>query len=368
MNGLQARLRLPRGRFTLEVELGLPGRGVSGLFGPSGSGKTSVLRCLAGLERNVRGRVSLGGVVWQDDGARIFVPAHRRSVGYVFQDAELFPHLSVRGNLRYARKRASSHRMPWSDAVAWLGLAPLLDRAAQRLSGGERQRVAIARTLLAGPRLLLMDEPLSALDEVGRREIFPYLEALPARLDIPIVYVSHSLREVLRLADHMVWLVNGRVQGSGAPAEVVADPEFALWQGEDAAVVVDATVREHDDAYHLTRLEGPWGTMWVRRQLPEPGERLRVQIRAGDVSLSLAPDERTSILNQFPLRVVDLRDGPAGEVLVRMAHGDGPLLLARITRLSRDRLQLSPGTPVHARLKSVAVVESGGTQADRRRG
>ena len=358
MSGLEVRLRLQRARFTLNMDLNLPGQGVTGLFGPSGSGKSTLLRCLAGLEREASGCVRLDGVVWQDERSRVWVPPHQRSVGYVFQEADLFPHLSVRGNLEYAFRRTSTHRLGWEDAVEWLGVAPLLDRAPGRLSGGERQRVAIARALLTSPRLLLMDEPLSALDEVGRREILPYLEALPNRLQIPIVYVSHSLREVLRLADHMVWLVGGRVQGSGPPSAVINAPGFPRWQGEEAAVVIDAVVREHDDQYGLTVLDGPWGPLQVRRQPREPGARVRVQIRPADVSLGLEPQVHSSILNEFSLRIAAAEPGEEGEVLVRLTGTDGAEpLLARITRLSWDRLGLASGMRVYARVKSVAVVE-----------
>lgn len=358
MSALEARLRLTRGAFVLDVSLSVPARGVTALFGPSGSGKTTVLRCLAGLERAPDGEVRLESTVWQDARAGTFVPPHRRAVGYVFQEADLFPHLSVRGNLRFAWKRAPERRVSWEDAVAWLGVGPLLERSPSGLSGGERQRVAIARTLLSGPRLLLLDEPLSALDEVGRREILPYLEALPERLSLPIVYVSHSLHEVSRLADRLVWLVDGRVQAVGATAEVISHIDFAHWRGDEAVVVVDAVVHSHDDAYALTLLESPWGPVWTRRQARAPGSRVRVQLRASDVSLSLTPEAETSIMNQFALRILELRDAEPGEVLVRLGReGEASPLLARITRRSRDRLGLAVGMEVYARVKSVALLD-----------
>ena len=358
MSGLEAALRAERGGFTLDVALRLPERGVTGLFGASGSGKTTLLRCLAGLEPRCAGQVRLGDRLWQDTAARLHLPPHRRGVGYVSQEADLFAHLDVRGNLRYAERRARERALAWDDAVGWLGVEPLLGRSPRTLSGGERQRVALARALLSGPRLLLMDEPLAALDEVSRREILPWLEALPARLAIPIVYVSHSLREVLRLADHLLWLVGGRVRAAGVPDAVMADFGFARWQGEEAAVVAAAEVREHDEAYALTRLASPWGALWVRRQPHAPGERVRVQIRAADVSLGLAPEPASSLLNQFAVRVLAMEDGTAGEVLLRLGADDAAApLLARITRLSRDRLGLAVGAAVYARVKSVAVVE-----------
>ncbi|MBX6365728.1 MAG: molybdenum ABC transporter ATP-binding protein [Gemmatimonadetes bacterium] len=357
MSALDARFRLRVGALDLDIAFRAE-PGVTAILGPSGAGKTTVLRCLAGLRRPADAVIHLGDAVWQDDRAGIFVPPHRRGVGYVFQEADLFAHLSVRRNLRYALDRAPEHRVRWDDAVAWLGVGPLLDRAPGRLSGGERQRVAIARALLSSPRLLLMDEPLSALDEVGRRDILPYIAELPARLALPIVYVSHSLTEVARLADHVVWLVDGRIRRAGPPADVLAHPEFAQWLGDAAAVVADAVVQGHDDRFHLTRLDGPWGPMLVRRHgSSEPGRRVRVQIAASDVSVGLARETDTSILNQFAVRVRDVTPTSPSDVLVRLGRDDGPALLARITRRSAHHLALAPGRDVYARVKSVAVLD-----------
>lgn len=359
MSVLSARFRLVRGGFVLDAAFGCPARGVTGLFGPSGSGKTTLLRCVAGLEHAPDGFLRVGDDVWQDSEESLFLAPHRRAVGYVFQDADLLAHLSVHENLRFAWKRAPEHRIAWNDAVEWLGVGPLLVRSPARLSGGERQRVAIARALLSSPRVLLMDEPLSALDEVNRAEILPYLQALPERLSIPILYVSHSLAEVGRLADHMVWLVDGRVKAAGPPAEVIGRIDFAHWRGEEAAVIVDAVVREHDDDGHLTLLDGPWGPIWVRRQARDEGRRVRLNIAASDVSLSLVPEPLTTIMNQFAVRVTDARETAPGEVLVRMAGtaDDGPVLLARITRRSQQRLGIEAGRDVFARVKSVALLD-----------
>lgn len=360
-----------RGRFELDVAFGCAARGVTGLFGPSGAGKTTVLRCMAGLERADDGFLRVGDDLWQDSEDDRFVRPHRRSVGYVFQEADLFTHLNVRRNLEFAFRRAAERRIAWDDAVEWLGLGRLLERSPGGLSGGERQRVAIARALLASPRLLLMDEPIAALDEVGRQEILPYLHALPERLAIPIVYVSHSLAEVGRLADHLVWLVDGRVRAAGPPVDVLARIDFARWRGEDASVVVDATVREHDEDGHLTLLDGPWGPVWVRRQPGAPGRRVRVLIRATDVSLSLAPEPLTTIMNQFRVRIMAMHETGPGEVLVRMKNSDdqdddtaagdtsssSAALLARITRRSKERLALEEQQMVWARVKSVALLD-----------
>ena len=356
---LEARFRLVRGPFVLDASFAVPARGVTGLFGPSGSGKTTVLRCIAGLEPDVRGFLRVGDDIWQDSELDRRVPPHRRAVGYVFQEADLFSHLDVRGNLRFAWRRAPHHVIAWDDAVAWLGVERLLDRAVSRLSGGERQRVAVARALLSSPRVLLMDEPLAALDEVNRREILPWLEDLPARLDIPMVYVSHSLAEVGRLADHMVFLADGQVRAAGAPSDVLAHVDFARWRGEEAAVIVDAIVRDHDLEGHLTLLDGPWGPIWVRRQPRETGRAVRVHVAASDVSLSLVPEPLTTIMNQFYVVVHEVREVSPGEALVRMAapSADSPMLLALITQRSAARLGIAAGRHVYARVKSVALLD-----------
>ncbi len=358
MTGLEATVHLRHGSFELSAELDIPQVGVSAVFGPSGAGKTLLLRCLAGLEAQARGAVRLGDELWQDDRSSRFVPTHRRRVGYVFQEANLFPHLGVRGNLRYASKRAPEGRFDLTELVRWLGLSHLMDRRTEDLSGGERQRVAIARALLSGPRLLLMDEPLSSLDEVSRREILPYLQELPNRLSIPIVYVSHSLEEVLRLADHMIWLVGGRVKRAGPPEEIVRDAGFSIWQADEAAVVVPSVVAEHDDAHHLTRLDGPWGPIYCRRYPGGEGSAVRAQIRARDVSLGFDSESRSSILNEFEMTVVRVIEATAGEVLVELGQEHtSATLIARITTLSRERLGIEVGRVVFARVKSVAVIE-----------
>lgn len=360
MSVLEAAFTLRQGDFMLAARFQAPA-GVTGLFGPSGAGKTTVLHCLAGLRRAPMARLRVGEEVWQDEEAGIFRPAHERAVGYVFQGAALFPHLTVRRNLEFGYRRTpvAERRLGWDEVIVWLGLEPMLERRPSGLSGGERQRVAIGRALLASPKLLLMDEPLAALDEVGRSEILPYLERLPARLDLPIVYVSHSLRETARLADHLIWLVNGAVRASGPPATIMGHLDFATWRGEEASVVVQARVRYHDQTFQLTCLEGPWGDIWVRQQQCAVGDPLRVQILSSDVSLGMAPEHDSSILNEFPMVVDALQDVGPGEVLARLRGkaAPEPVLLARVTRRSAERLGLRVDRPVYARVKSVALVE-----------
>lgn len=343
--------------FTLNVDLELPGRGVSALFGHSGSGKTTLLRCLAGLEPQVKGFLSFKGEVWQDQQRNIFLPTHRRPIGYVFQEASLFPHLSVRKNLDYGRKRVNGgHRISLDPAVELLGIGHLLDRMPDRLSGGERQRVAIARALATSPELLLMDEPLAALDLKRKNEILPYLERLRDQLDIPVIYVSHLPDEVARLADHLVLLNEGRVIASGGLRETLARLDLPTAFTEDAGVVIEAVVANHDEAYHLTQLDFPGGSVIVARR-PEPiGRRLRFRVHARDVSLSLNRAEGVSILNLLPATVTDIANADTlAHVLVRLDAGGTPII-ARITRRSLDQLDVAPGKPMWAQIKAVALL------------
>ncbi|HSC85268.1 MAG TPA: molybdenum ABC transporter ATP-binding protein [Pseudomonas sp.] len=358
-DGLQIALSLPYRDFHLEVDLDLPGRGVTALFGPSGSGKTSLLRCVAGLERPPQGLLRINGELWQDSRRQHFLAPHRRALGYVFQEASLFEHLSVRGNLHYGLKRIPVHerRIDLDQALALLGIEHLLERLPARLSGGERQRVGIARALLTSPRLLLLDEPLAALDHQRKQEILPYLERLHDELDLPILYVSHAPDEVARLADHLVLLDDGKVQASGPVGELLARLDLPLAQSEDAGVVVQALVTGHDTEYQLLQLTLPGSDLHLRVAHPPlaSGQPLRLKVQARDVSLSLDKPQHSSTLNLLPVTVQSLReaDNPA-HVLVRLdLHGTA--LLARITRYSRDQLGLHPGQQLWAQIKSVAL-------------
>lgn len=352
---IEARFRLDRGDFRLDVDLALPGHGVSALFGHSGSGKTTCLRALAGLLRTPGGYVALNGEIWQDEGCGLFLPTHRRALGMVFQDAGLFPHLSVRGNMEFGQRRAATGSVALGDIAELLGIAHLLDRRPAQLSGGERQRVAIARALLTAPRVLLMDEPLAALDLKRKLEILPYLENLHRELDIPVIYVSHAPDEVARLADHLVLLDAGRVVASGPLNSVLSRTDLSAVFADDAGVVLETHVAEHE-ADDLTRLEFPGGTIYVSRR-PEPvGTRLRCRIHARDVSLALVPASQSSILNCVAATVVDLAPTETpGHMLVRLAVGSDPML-ARITRRSAEKLGIRPGLALRAQIKSVALL------------
>ncbi len=343
--------------FTLDVDLDLPGRGVTALFGHSGSGKTTLLRCLAGLERNSNGFLHFKGEVWQDSERGVFLPTYQRPIGYVFQEASLFPHLSVRKNLDYGRKRVNSgHKVSLDHAVELLGIGHLLDRMPDHLSGGERQRVAIARALATSPQLLLMDEPLAALDLKRKSEILPYLERLHDELEIPVCYVSHSPDEVARLADHVVLLAEGRVIVAGGLRETLARLDLPTAFTEDAGVVIEAVVADHDEAYHLTRLDFPGGSVVVARRPETIGRRLRFRVHARDVSLTLSRAEGTSISNLLPAAVTEIADADTpAHVLVRLDAGGTPII-ARITRRSLDHLGVTPGKPMWAQIKAVALL------------
>jgi molybdate transport system ATP-binding protein len=343
--------------FELDAALDLPGRGVSALFGASGSGKTTILRCIAGLERATDSFLAVAGEVWQDDAGRLFLPTYRRPLGYVFQEASLFPHLSVQRNLDYGRRRVDPalRRVALEQAIALLGIGPLLDRMPGRLSGGERQRVAIARALATSPRLLLMDEPLAALDVQRKAEILPYLERLHDELEIPVIYVSHQPDEVARLADHLVLLDGGTVKAAGPLRELMTRPDLPFVRGDAAGVIVDAVVAAHDEAFHLTYLEFSGGRISFPRSDLHVGTRQRLRISARDVSLTLAPQRDTSILNIFPARVVRLAEELPGQVMVHLDAG-GTTLLARITAKSTTQLGLAEGMVVYAQVKGMALL------------
>ncbi|NMY02155.1 molybdenum ABC transporter ATP-binding protein [Pseudomonas sp. WS 5059] len=357
---IEVRLQLHYSGFALDVDLKLPGRGVTALYGHSGSGKTTCLRCIAGLERAGDGFVQINDQVWQDSRNGVFVPPHKRALGYVFQEASLFPHLSVLANLEFGLKRIpkAQRRVDMAHATHLLGIGHLLDRHPQHLSGGERQRVGIARALLTSPQLLLMDEPLAALDSQRKSEILPYLERLHDQLEIPVLYVSHAQDEVARLADHIVLLSEGKALASGPIGETLARLDLPLALGDDAGVVINGTVSEHDAHYQLLTLQLPDSPLQMRvAHAPlELGKHLRFKVQARDVSLSLQPGEHSSILNCLPVTVTqEIPADNSAHVLVRLDAAGTPLL-ARITRYSRDQLQVHPGQALWAQIKAVAVL------------
>jgi molybdate transport system ATP-binding protein len=302
----------------------------------------------------------------QDDAARIFVPTHRRAIGVVFQEASLFEHLSVRGNVEFGWKRLApaERRVSVDEAAAWTGIESLMNRSTVGLSGGERQRVAMARALAVSPKLLLMDEPLAALDAARKADILPALERLNAASGITIVYVSHAIAEVARLADHVVLMDAGRVVAEGPVAELLSRLDLPLPPGEDAGVVLQGTIGARDGGWHLARLDVPGASLWTRDPGLAVGHRIRLRVLARDVSLSLVPQPDSSILNQLPATVEEIADDAhPSQVLVRLRvrAGDGATgsaaLLARVTRRSAQALALVPGKPVWAMVKSVALLD-----------
>ena len=355
---ITARLALTRPGFTLDVDLQLPGRGVTALFGPSGCGKTTCLRAIAGLTRAQPGRVEVNGEVWQDDAQGIWRATHERALGYVFQEASLFDHLNVHGNIAYGQKRTppARRKVALEQAVELLGIGHLMQRKPQALSGGERQRVAIARALATSPRLLLMDEPLAALDAQRKAEVLPYLEKLHRTLDIPVLYVSHSIDEVARLAEHLVLLQDGAVRAQGRTDELIVRLDLPLAHGDAAATVIEGTVLQHDAHDHITTVGFNGGQLQLVSPTPRaPGEPLRLRVQARDVSLARAPASDTSILNILPATVAALAEDSPGQMMVALDAGP-TRLLARVTQRSAQALALAPGQAVFAQVKGIAIV------------
>ena len=347
--------------FTLDLDLTLPARGVSAIVGPSGSGKTTLLRCVAGLEKADQALIEINGNCWQDSQRGLWLPPHKRALGYVFQEASLFDHLSVQGNLDYGRRRSAepAGNEQAAQIIELLGIGRLLQRGTTGLSGGERQRVGIARALLANPRLLLLDEPLTALDPQRKADILPYLERLHAELDIPLLYVSHSPDEVARLADHLVLLENGTLRASGSLQTLLPRLDLPMAHSDDARSVLHGQVSACDDHYQLLELTLAGSVLKLRiphAALPL-GQQVRVAVQARDVSLALEKPQHSSVLNQLPARIEAIEPGnhPA-QTLVRLALGDNALL-ARVTRYSADQLQLAPGLEVWVQIKAVALFD-----------
>lgn len=357
MTNIKAVFKRQLGDFSLDVALDLPGQGITVVFGPSGSGKTTVLRSVAGLERVPGGHLVVNGQVWQDEALGVFRPVHTRPLGYVFQDANLFAHLTVSGNLQFGLSRTPppERKVSLERAIELLGLEKLLQRWPAKLSGGERQRVAIARALACSPQLLLLDEPLAALDMQRKAEVLPYLEQLHTALHIPVLYVSHALDEVARLADHLVLLDAGKLVASGPVRELMTRLDLTLAMGDTAAAIIDAVVTQVEPEYHLSHAQFAGGHISVLNARLVVGQQVRLRVQARDVSLSLARQQGTSVLNILAATVCGICADGLGQVMVQLNAG-GTTLLARITHKSLDTLQLQPGVKVFAQVKGVAVL------------
>lgn len=353
-SGLRFKFSAPAGKdsaFLLNVDLELPGRGITAIFGQSGSGKTSLLRCIAGLTPIASGELSVNNETWHYEG--LSLPAWQRSVGFVFQEASLFSHLTVSQNLDFAQRRAmqSSILIDRDEIVELMEIQSLLDRNPDQLSGGERQRVAIARALLINPRLLLLDEPLAALDVNHKHEIMPYLEQLHHRIQIPVLYVTHSVDEVSRLADHLVVMDAGRVAASGEVGPIMS----SLNLGDEAGAVLDGQITEKDEDWNLVLFTFDGGELWLRDRGNSKNEKTRIRVLARDVSLSLQKVTDSSILNSLPARVVEINESDPAMALVSLQLGNSKIL-ARVSRRSVSQLELENGRNVWAQVKSVAIL------------
>ena len=359
---LELRLKLPRADFVLEVDLRLPLQGITVLFGPSGSGKTSVLRALAGLERAREARVRMAAQVWQDEATGVWVPTHRRALGYVFQEPSLLSHLNVMGNLQYGLRRsvpsgmaASQAQARLHDAIELLGIGHLLQRSNDSLSGGERQRVAIARALATQPQLLLLDEPLAALDPARRQEILPWLQRVRQQWQIPMLMVTHAIEDVVRLADHLVLLDRGRVQACGPLLDVMALRQGVLAQGEEPAALLQARVVERSAPWHLARVAFEGGELWLRDVGLEPGHTLRLRVPAKDVSLATEQPQGSSVQNILPVVVQALQDDEHPSQMLVVLRCGPTQLVSRVTRRACSELALEPGRQVWALVKAAAI-------------
>ncbi|MEO8338658.1 MAG: molybdenum ABC transporter ATP-binding protein [Nitrospirota bacterium] len=359
MSRLVARFDVPYPSFRLSVDLDLPTSGITVLFGPSGSGKTTLLRCLAGLERASDGFMQFGNDVWQDEAKGKCLPLHSRPIGYVFQEPRLFPHYSVRSNLLYGYKRipVEERRISIEQVVTILGIGHLLERRIHKLSGGEQQRVAIGRALLTSPKLLLMDEPLTSLDIQRKQELIPFIHRLHEELHIPVVYVSHSINEILQLADRVVLLKQGKLVGVGALNEVLTSLEYRASFGSlRVGAVLDAHVASHEPQYGLTQLEFKGQFLFVPLQPDGIGQPVRVHILASDVSLVVGQSNSpTSVLNILEATIMEIREMDQSSVDVLLDIG-APLV-ASITRKSYANLGLKPHQKVCAHIKAVALNE-----------
>ena len=361
MNLLSAKFKLAFTEFVLNAEIKVPVQGFTVLFGPSGCGKTTFLRCLAGLERAPTGFLKIGENIWQDEEHGVFLPVSDRKIGYVFQDTRLFKHLSVDANLRYGLRRRITEKGEtlFNQVIKVMELESLLDRNPNKLSGGEKQRVALARALLTRPRLLLMDEPLAALDIKYKREILPYFQRLQSELNIPIFYVTHSLNEVLQLVDTMLLMKQGRIISAGPVAKVFSHPEIEIQVGNPlVGSILDTIVDKQDNEFQLTVLKFNDQTLYIPQRDVAIGNRLRIHIRAEDVSLAIAPiQNQTSVLNVLAGQVLETSPSLDDDCKVKVRLDIGCPLLAMITRKSLAHLNLKPGQRIFAHIKAIRIAD-----------
>ena len=351
---IECKIKIHLESFILDANFSIPDRGITVVFGPSGSGKTTLLRAIAGLEKSDKGFLKIGDSVWQEGGN--FLATHKRQIGYVFQDASLFDHLDVKGNLNFVIKRAVGLKEDFIESIHnLLEIKSLLNRRTTQLSGGERQRVAIARALLTNPKILLLDEPLSALDMKRKNEILPYLDSIHNDLEIPILYVTHSQSEMSRLADHLLLIEDGHIIGSGPVNDMLTRFDMPLSHGAEAVSIIEAKVVGCEAKFNLMHLEFLGGQFVV----PDNGfpvqTRVRIRVVARDVSLTKSKQVDTSILNIFPATVQEIVPEGEAQVMVRLKIKE-TIMLACITRMSSYKLRLEKGTKVFVQVKSVAIL------------
>ncbi|WP_299082258.1 molybdenum ABC transporter ATP-binding protein [uncultured Paraglaciecola sp.] len=360
-NGIQLQFQLnykgaTSRSFVLDIDIAIPGQGITAIFGGSGSGKTSLLRCIAGLEQSAVGCVRVNGDIWQN--GTTFIPTYQRSLGYVFQEASLFEHLNAKDNLLYAVKRSNCVGDPdlFAQVVQVMGIENVLIQFPEQLSGGERQRVAIARAILSQPKLLLMDEPLASLDPARKLEILPYLEKLRSSFNIPIVYVTHSVDEIVRLAEHVVILQQGRVLAQGGVTELFSDAELPLGGSHEIGAVLDCKLVATDNQWHLMKMAFDGGELWLPYVEREQASRQRVRVLASDVSLTLSPHTDSSILNVLSGTITNIiHDQDPAMSIVRLKVGEC-YLLARLTQKSLKNMALETNNTVWIQIKSAAIV------------
>ena len=351
---IECKIKVQLESFTLDANFSIPDRGITVVFGPSGSGKTTLLRAIAGLEKSDDGFLKIGDSVWQK--GENFLATHKRQIGYVFQDAALFDHLDVKGNLNFVIKRAIGLKEDFIESIHnLLEIKTLLNRKTTQLSGGERQRVAIARALLTNPKILLLDEPLSALDSKRKNEILPYLDSIHNDLEIPILYVTHSQDEMSRLADHLLLIEDGNIIGSGPVNDMLTRFDMPLSHGGDAVSIIEAEVLKRDSEFNLMHLDFLGGQFIVPDNSFPVQTKVRIRVVARDVSLTKSKQVDTSILNIFPAMVQEIVNEGEAQVMVRLQIKE-TILLACITRKSSYKLRLEKGSEVFVQVKSVAIL------------
>ena len=351
---IECKIKVQLESFMLDANFSIPDRGITVVFGPSGSGKTTLLRAIAGLEKSDKGFLKIGDSVWQK--GEDFLATHKRQIGYVFQDAALFDHLDVKGNLNFVIKRAIGLKEDFIESIHnLLEINTLLNRKTTQLSGGERQRVAIARALLTNPKILLLDEPLSALDLKRKNEILPYLDSIHNDLEIPILYVTHSQDEMSRLADHLLLIEDGNIVGSGPVNDMLTRFDMPLSHGGDAVSIIEAEVLKRDSEFNLMHLDFLGGQFIVPDNSFPVQTKVRIRVVARDVSLTKSKQVDTSILNIFPAMVQEIVNEGEAQVMVRLQIKD-TILLACITRKSSYKLRLEKGSEVFVQVKSVAIL------------